>query len=54
MTRSVLNNSSFNKDIWINKFNLIKEINDDDRIKFFDRENTNISKVLSIINFLNN
>jgi hypothetical protein len=54
MSRNVINNSSFNKDIWINKFNLIKETNDVDRNKFFDKENTNISKVLNIINFLNN
>jgi hypothetical protein len=57
---NIINNSSFNKDIWINKFNLIKEnknelgLEEKERSEFFKKENKGIFKTLDVMNFLNN
>lgn len=57
---NIINNSSFDKEIWINKFNLIK-INknelgliDKERADFMSSINKGISNALRVINFLNN
>lgn len=57
---NIVDNSSFNGDIWIEKFNLIKKNKNElkeivvERDDFLRKENISIFKILKIINFLNN
>ncbi len=52
--KNIIENSSFNSNLWIYKFNLIKKNVNKEKEIFLNKENKGIFRVIKILNFMNN